>query len=321
MYTVLIIIFILVILGISYEQYKRHMSKHYKVDGKFIGVGGHKLHYVLKGEGNQTVIFESGLDYGGHIVWRNIQEKLSVNCTTLSYDRAGILRSQRGKNPKTCEFMAEELHSMLEALRLPKPYILVGHSLAGLIYRCYIDKYSSDVAGVVLLDPTHPESFENFPKKLKDMQTKTPAKWLVKVLSLLSILRLSFKMIFKKFYNNILKSEEENYQEAHDMIHHSIDAYLEEWENLTLDCQESKGISFGTVPVTVLGATTIPMDKPDYHKMMEVMKKCHEETVSHYKESKLILVDSGHVIQAEKPDVVVEAVREMIEERKKDIKK
>ena len=321
MYTILIAIFVLVILGIFYEQYKRHISKDYKVDGKFIDIGGHKLHYVLKGDGSPTVIFESGLDYGGHIVWRNIQEKLSINCTTLSYDRAGILRSQRGENPKTCEFMAEELHSMLEALKLPKPYILVGHSLAGLIYRCYIDKYSSDVAGVVLLDPTHPESFENFPKKLKDMQTKTPAKWLVKVLSLLSILRLSFKMIFKKFYNNILKSEEENYQEAHDMIHHSIDAYLEEWENLTLDCQESKGISFGTVPVTVLGATTIPMDKPDYHKMMDVMKTCHEETVSHCKESKLILVDSGHVIQAEKPDVVVEAIREMVEKNKKDIKK
>ena len=321
MYTILIVIFVLVILGIFYEQYKRHMSKRYKVDGKFIDVGGHKLHYILKGEGNPTVIFESGLDYGGHIIWRNIQEELSVNGTTLSYDRAGILRSQRGKNPKTCAFMAEELHNMLEALKLPKPYILVGHSLAGLICRCYIDKYSSDVAGVVLLDPTHPEVFENLPKKLRDMQKRTPAKWLVKILSSLGVLRLFLQMLFKKIYNNTLKSEEENYQEAHDMIHHSIDAYLEEWENLTLDCQESKGISFGTVPVTVLGATTIPMDKPDYHKMMEVMKTCHEETVSHCKESKLILVDSGHVIQAEKPDVVVEAIREMVEKNKKDIKK
>ena len=319
MYTVLIIIFVLVVLGISYEQYKRHMSKYYKVDGKFIDIGGHKLHYVLKGEGNQTIIFESGLDYGGHIIWRNIQEKLSISCTTLSYDRAGILRSQRGENPKTCEFMAEELHSMLEALKLPKPYILVGHSLAGLIYRCYIDKHSSDVAGVILLDPTHPESFENFPKKIRDMSTKTPPKWLVKILTSLGILRVSFKMLFKNFYNNALKSEEENYQEAHDMFHHSIDAYFEEQKNLTLDCQESKGISFGTVPVTVLGATTIPIDKPDYHEMMEVMKRCHEETVSHCKDSKLILVDSGHAIQVEKPEVLVEAVREMVEEHKKDI--
>ena len=311
MYTILIVIFVLVILGIAYEQYKRHMSKHYKVDGKFIGVGGHKLHYVLKGEGNPTVIFESGLDYGGHIIWRNIQDKLSVNFTTLSYDRAGILRSQRGKNPKTCEFMAEELHSMIDALKLPKPYILVGHSLAGLIYRCYIDKYSSDVAGVVLLDPTHPESFENFPKKIRDMSTKTPPKWLVKTLTSLGILRLSFPMILKKFMKDSLKSEEKNYQEAHDMFHHSIDAYLEEQKNLTLDCQESKGISFGTLPVTVLGATKVPMDKPDYHKMIEVMKTCHTETVSHCKESKLIFVDSGHTIQFEKPDVVVKTIEEM----------
>jgi len=319
MYTILIIILVLVILGIFYEQYKRHMSKDYEVDGKFIDVGGHKLHYVLKGEGNPTVIFESGLDYGGHIVWRNIQEKLSINCTTLSYDRAGILRSQRGENPKTCEFMAEELHSMLEALKLPKPYILVGHSLAGLIYRCYIDKYSSDVAGVVLLDPTHPESFENFPKKLRDTFTRTPPKWLVTILSTLGLLRLSFKMLFKKFMKDSLKSETESYQEAQDMVHHSLNAYMEEHKNLTLQSQESKGISFGNIPVTVLGATKVPMDKPDYHEMMAVIKRCHEETVSHCKESKLILVDSGHTIQLEKPEVVVEAVREMLEEHKKDI--
>jgi len=319
MYTILIVIFVLVILGIAYEQYKRHMSKDYEVDGKFIDIGGHKLHYVLKGEGNQTVIFESGLDYGGHIIWRNIQEELSVNGTTLSYDRAGILRSQRGENPKTCEFMAEELHSMLEALKLPKPYILVGHSLAGLIYRCYIDKYSSDVAGVVLLDPTHPESFENFPKKLRDTFTRTPPKWLVTILSTLGLLRLSFKMLFKKFMKDSLKSETESYQEAQDMVHHSLNAYMEEHKNLTLQSQESKGISFGNIPVTVLGATKVPMDKPDYHEMMAVIKRCHEETVSHCKESKLILVDSGHTIQLEKPEVVVEAVMEMVEERKKDI--
>ena len=311
MYIILILIFVLIILGIIYEQYKKHMSKHYKIDGKFIDVGGHKLHYVLKGEGNPTVIFESGLDYGGHIIWRNIQEKLSEKFTTLSYDRAGMLRSQRGKNPKTCEFMAEELHSMLEALELPKPYILVGHSLAGLIYRCYIDKYSKDVAGIVLLDPTHPESFESFPKKIRDTYTRTLPKWLVTIFSTLGILRLSFKMLFKKFMNNSLKSEEENYQEAQDMVHHSLNAYLEEHKNLTLQSQESKGISFGNIPVTVLGATKVPMDKPDYHEMMAVIKKCHEETVSHSKNSKLILVDSGHTIQLEKPDIVIKTIEEM----------
>ena len=310
MYTVLIIIFVLVILGILYEQYKRNRSKHYNVDGKFIDIGGHKLHYVLKGEGNPTVVFESGLDYGGHIVWRNIQDKLSVNFTTLSYDRAGILRSQRGENPKTCAFMAEELHSMLEALKLPKPYILVGHSLAGLIYRCYIDKYSKDVVGVVLLDPTHPEGLENFPKKMRDMQKKNPPKWLVTILSSLGVLRLSFKMLFKKFMKNSLKNE--NYQEAHDMVHHSIDAYMEELKNLTLHSKESKGISFGNIPVIVLGATKTPIDKPEYHDMMDVIKRLHKETVSHGKDSKLILVDSGHTIQLEKPEVVVEAVEEMI---------
>jgi len=312
MYTILIVIFVLIILGVFYEQYKRYKSKEYKVDGKFIDVGGHELHYVLKGEGKPTVIFESGADYGGHIVWRNIQEKLSAKYTTLSYDRAGILRSQRGKNPKTCMSMADELHSMLEALVLPKPYILVGHSLAGLIYRCFIDKYSKDVAGIVLLDPTHPEVLENSPKKIRDAYAKIPPKWLIEMLSSLGILRLFFKMLFKKLTTDSLQSEKENYQEALGMFHHSTEAYMQELKNLSLHLQESKEINFGNIPVTVLGATKTFIDKPEHHELVEVITKFHKETVSHSKDSKLILVDSTHFVQTEKPDVVMKSIEEMV---------
>jgi pimeloyl-ACP methyl ester carboxylesterase len=38
---------------------------------------------------------------------------------------------------------------------VPGPFVLVGHSIGGLLVRLYTEQYGSDVVGVVLVDPTH----------------------------------------------------------------------------------------------------------------------------------------------------------------------
>jgi pimeloyl-ACP methyl ester carboxylesterase len=48
-----------------------------------------------------------------------------------------------------------ELHALLEAAKVPGPFVLVGQSIGGLLVRLYTEQYGSDVAGVVLVDPTH----------------------------------------------------------------------------------------------------------------------------------------------------------------------
>ena len=48
-----------------------------------------------------------------------------------------------------------ELHALLEATKEPPPYVMVGQSIGGLLVRLYADAYPDEVAGVVLVDPTH----------------------------------------------------------------------------------------------------------------------------------------------------------------------
>jgi pimeloyl-ACP methyl ester carboxylesterase len=48
-----------------------------------------------------------------------------------------------------------ELHALLKAIKLPGPFVLVGHSIGGLLVRLYTQQYGSDVVGLVLVDPTH----------------------------------------------------------------------------------------------------------------------------------------------------------------------
>jgi pimeloyl-ACP methyl ester carboxylesterase len=48
-----------------------------------------------------------------------------------------------------------ELHSLLKAAEVAPPYILVGHSIGGLLVRLYTAEYPKDVLGLVLVDATH----------------------------------------------------------------------------------------------------------------------------------------------------------------------
>jgi pimeloyl-ACP methyl ester carboxylesterase len=53
---------------------------------------------------------------------------------------------------------AYELHLVLEKAGLSPPYVLVGHSVGGLIARVFAEQYQEDVAGMVLVDSTHEDT-------------------------------------------------------------------------------------------------------------------------------------------------------------------
>ncbi len=311
----LILILLLIAVGLLYEQYARYKANSYKIAGEFVDVGGHKLHYLKKGNGDATIIFETGVEFGGHIVWRNIQEKLSKNFTTLSYDRAGALHSQRGESPKTCASMAEELHILVKKLALPKPYILVGHSLAGLILRSFVDKYPEDVVGAVLLDPSHPDTFGDFPPKTRKKYTNFPPMWVVAPFLRLGVIRIVFSKLVAKATLNSVKSEKENYKEAVDLIHKGFIAYIEEIRNILKFSAETKGLEFREIPVVVLGATKPTFDTPEDWDGVKVMNENHiNKTVKSSPNGRYIAVDCPHTIQFEKPELVVEVVEEFAKE-------
>jgi hypothetical protein len=87
------------ITGFIFEGISRAKAEKISPDGNFVQVENHRLHYLKKGTEGPTVVLETAFDPAGHLQWMNIQEKLSKTFTTISYDRAGILWSERGTNP------------------------------------------------------------------------------------------------------------------------------------------------------------------------------------------------------------------------------
>ena len=124
--------------------------------GLLVNIGKHKLHIRCAGpaSGKPTVILEAG-GGGFSTSWAAVQGLLSSRVRTCAYDRAGLGWSEPGPGPRTMSQEVFELHALLKAAKVDGPYVLVGHSIGGLLVRLYAERYSNKVKGLVLVDPTH----------------------------------------------------------------------------------------------------------------------------------------------------------------------
>jgi pimeloyl-ACP methyl ester carboxylesterase len=129
------------------------------LDEKLIDIGYHKLFISEAGPGNAkfTVIFESGAG-GGANDWAKVRSMLPPDIRTIAYDRAGTGKSGTGPLPRTMAQEVFELHQLLTAVKINGPIILVGQSIGGILVRMYTERYGNNVAGIVLVDPTHESS-------------------------------------------------------------------------------------------------------------------------------------------------------------------
>ena len=125
------------------------------------GVIVNGLHVHELGKGTPPVVLESGLG-ASCLSWSLLQSQVAGFASTYSYDRAGFGWSTSiGSNPCRLEQRAQELHDLLQALKIPAPYILVAHSFGAYIVRHHAHHFPDQVAGVVLVDPLTPEEWMN----------------------------------------------------------------------------------------------------------------------------------------------------------------
>jgi len=132
-------------------------NQPYPPPGKMIDIGGYSLHLNCSGNKGPTVVLIAGAgDFS--FDWSLVQPKIGEFARVCSYDRAGFAWSDPGPTPRTMKQEAFELHLLLAAAGIKGPYLLVGHSLGGLIARVYFDQYPQEVAGIVLVDSTHEDT-------------------------------------------------------------------------------------------------------------------------------------------------------------------
>jgi pimeloyl-ACP methyl ester carboxylesterase len=114
--------------------------------------GGRRLNMVCIGEGAPALVFESGAN-GDILDWQKVQPSASALTTACFTDRAGYGFSDPAARPMTAENVTDDLHALLHAAGIG-PVVLVGHALGGLYATLYADRFASEVAGLVLVDPS-----------------------------------------------------------------------------------------------------------------------------------------------------------------------
>jgi pimeloyl-ACP methyl ester carboxylesterase len=141
------------------------------VSPELVQVGNLRVETKIEGAGKPAVILESGFT-GGLFPWERVQSEVAKQTLVLSYERAGLGRSDAGPNPRSAEQIARELHGLLAAKAIAPPYILVGHSAGGLFVRVFAHMYPKEIAGLVLVDPATEEDYERIlkDKSVEDLQ-------------------------------------------------------------------------------------------------------------------------------------------------------
>ena len=126
--------------------------------GRLVDIGTHRLHIHCSGSGEPAVVFDAALG-GSSLSWTIVQPAVAEFTTACSYDRAGFGWSEGGPQPRTVSRIADELYELLTRAGVRPPYVFAGHSFGALTTRLFAARHPTLIAGLVLIDPAHPEDW------------------------------------------------------------------------------------------------------------------------------------------------------------------
>lgn len=131
--------------------------------GQMIDIGGRRLHMVRAGprDHGPVVVCEAG-SFGCAADWDEVQSRLAaLGLGSIAYDRAGLGLSDPGPRPRDGKAICDDLDALLARAGEAGPFVLVGHSMAGLWVRLFAVRRPAEVRGLVLVDATTPEAMDS----------------------------------------------------------------------------------------------------------------------------------------------------------------
>ncbi|SHH58278.1 Pimeloyl-ACP methyl ester carboxylesterase [Sporobacter termitidis DSM 10068] len=163
---ILLTIFIVLLLGIAYEQIGEYVdNKEYQPVGKLINVDGHNMHIWADGTGDATVVFGVGFQMpSGYVDFYPLYSEIEKQARVAVYDKPGYGWSDVTNAPRDIDTITKEIHGALVLSGEKPPYILVAHSIASLEAIRFAQLYKDEVKGVVLIDGSNPDMYVDMPR-------------------------------------------------------------------------------------------------------------------------------------------------------------
>jgi pimeloyl-ACP methyl ester carboxylesterase len=295
--------------GALYENFSEARDRRANtMPGELFDVDEFQMHLDCVGQGSPTVILESGLG-DTYVSWRKVQPQIAQFSRVCSYDRAGLGYSVSSSRPRTSRVMAEELHALLRAAGVAPPYVLVGHSMGGFNVRLFASLYRNEVVGMVLVDSSHPDQDNRFPPELKKME----GTWLREA----EFLEFSTPFGVPRLMG---LCDEDPVQRAAECNLHTAREGVAELKAFPESAAETAATGpLDDMPLAVLShdpdkpSSELP---PDLAKPTNGVWEKMQEELAHLstRGTQIIAQNSAHYIQIDRPDVVVDAVRKVVEQ-------
>ena len=319
-----------------------YVRREVKPAERFVDVdaGGHRLHMCIVGDTGPVVVLESGLP--GGLGYDAVRSEVGRFARAVAYDRAGMGTSEPGPQPRDAKQVVSELRTALRNAGLPPPYVLVGQSMGGAYIRVFAAAHPDEVSGMVLVDPIHAEAIGSFEDSKTWFATHCPEEWqraepLINSASegLAALLASSFKDLeqcFETFPAEKRAALRREYWALTDSAPRETFApsvspgARDEIKVALQSCQQAVAAQpLPRVPIILLaaGQPTVFTEmtatlSPDMRALNKVMKESriadYQKCVDATPGAKLVVAKrSGHNIQTEDPQIVINSIREVIQ--------
>ncbi len=288
----------LALVGYIYEPLAEAAdAKAYPPPGELVDVGGYRLHINCTGSGSPAVVIEAGLGDWSTSWGGVIQPEVAKTTRVCTYDRAGLGWSDAASLPSDAAQFSQELHTLLQNARVPGPYVMVGHSLGGLIVRVFAHDYASEVAGVVFVDSMNPrqitQSLSNRLALLSSVEAGLARVGVARLVVKLPAIASSIPPGEEAYYPLFIRPQ-------------SFQAAGKEYKELPASGEQAAAVkSFGDLPLIVLTARR--NDNPGWPEWQTELLELSSNS------QHLFAENSGHVIQSDEPEAAVDAILKMVE--------
>ena len=312
--------------------------------GKLVDIGGYRLHLNCTGKGGPTVVLIPGSgDFS--FDWSLVQPDVARFTRVCSYDLAGFAWSDPGPTPRTMRQEVYELHTLLKAAQVKGPFVIVGHSLGGLISRVYAETYPSEVAGLVLVDTTHEDStlfLQGKPVRLRELarKVKIPDVQTLKT----SPPKPASREAIEQFESRVKTSGPPQIGATFQKLPAASQAmrlwalsqpprastgegFLAEEFQAMYEARAKQNFPLADRPLIVLlpkfeyGKPPFEVSAEEWKRIVDEKRQQKQELTNLSHNSKVIVAEkSGHHIQLDEPQIVVGAIREVVDAVKRKAK-
>jgi len=275
--------------------------------GRLIDIGGRQIHLYCTGKGSPTAILEAGAG-SFSMDWALVQPAVAQTTRVCSYDRAGYGWSDPGREWDSVTQVASDLETVLNKAGEHPPYVLVGQSMGGLFVRWYQHEHPDQIAGMVLVEtyettaPVNGKQVPLYTLTKDQLQNNLPPPSSLKKPPLPTEVHPPFDKL-PPGLREVHLWLERHFFETLDF--NKGPEMMESWRSAfgVLHQASVRQDSLDALPLVILTREDVNDDERQQQKELS-----HLSSRSRWE----IAVRSGHFVQLDRPDLVIDSINEVV---------